>query len=235
MEKEYYVYVIYRKDNNNPFYVGKGKKWRYLVNTDRNKSYCEVRDKYGAYHKILFKNLDEEEALILEEQTILELSEFYQLTNIANGGIHGNLGTKRTEEERAKISEAVKRQWDNPVTRERLVQSRRISHSKPELKEKISKAHKGKVLTEQHKQKIRNSMSNEEVKKKMKDKKSKYYDIKIYDQENKLIAEFENSNQMLNWFKNNINPQTSLTSISSALNGKRKTYKKFKITSKIKS
>jgi len=69
----------------------------------------------------------------------------------------------------------------------------------------------------------------------MKDKKSKYYDIKIYDQENKLIAEFENSNQMLNWFKNNINPQTSLTSISSALNGRRKTYKKFKITSKIKS
>ena len=44
--REFYVYVHIRKDNNTVFYVGKGTKNR-AHNLDRGNFHNSVRDKYG--------------------------------------------------------------------------------------------------------------------------------------------------------------------------------------------
>lgn len=232
MENEFYVYVIYRKDNNNPFYVGKGRGIRFKPWYKRNRFYNAVYKKVGGYSKIIFNNLNEEEALRLEEETITELKEFYNLTNISSGGISGNLGIKMDEKHKSKVSEAVKRQWSNPETRERLIQSRRISHAKPEVRKKLSKARKGKVLSEEHKESIKKSLENKEIKKKMSESKSKYYNIHLYDKEGSLRGIFDTTRDLAEWFERETNTKVSLASIIRVLSGDRKSYKGYYTESK---
>jgi len=228
MEKEYYVYVIYRKDNDKPFYVGKGKGQRYGAWHNRNEGYRRIRDKYGAYHKIIFSNLEEEEALELEEQTILELGEFYELTNISSGGIHGNLGLKMDDNHRKKVSEAAKRQWDNPETREKIVASRRRSHATEEVRRRISEGGKGKVLSQEHKRNISKGMNDVSVKEKMSNSKAKYKDIYVYDLEDNLIGIFDNTRKAKDFIKENFDIEVKLSNIIGALKSKSKKSSGFK-------
>lgn len=101
---EFYVYVHYRKDNNRPFYVGKGKGQRAYVQRGRSEYWQRVASKYGYSVEILFDGLTEREALDEEISVIAELRYHgFELTNHTNGG-EGTSGYKATPEARAKIS-----------------------------------------------------------------------------------------------------------------------------------
>ena len=92
---KYYVY-LYLSKSGSPYYVGKGKGYRY-----NQKHECVVPPK----DRIVFiaKNLSGEEAIKLERQLIAEIGIDF-LDNIRDSGGHYQL----TEEQKDKISKKMK-------------------------------------------------------------------------------------------------------------------------------
>lgn len=86
----YYVYVHRKSTNNEIFYIGKGKNYRFSSKSGRNKFWRNVYSKYGCLVEIVLDKLSEEQALELER----ELVKFYGkridddgvLTNLFDGG-----------------------------------------------------------------------------------------------------------------------------------------------------
>ena len=119
--REFYVYLHIRLDNNTPFYVGKGTKNR-AHNLDRGDFHNSVREKYGCRVEIIKDNLTESQAFRLESKMIKyyvltlgygipidgyrDFSNNY-LTNFTWGG-EGTSGRKCSEEQKQKISEKNK-------------------------------------------------------------------------------------------------------------------------------
>lgn len=102
--KEYYVYVYYRLDNFEPFYVGKGKNDRWKLTRKRNPFFLNTLNKYGAVVNFEFENLTEEEAYSAEVWLIHELRDTlgYELTNITDGGDCGPTTMKGAKHHRAR-------------------------------------------------------------------------------------------------------------------------------------
>ena len=73
--REFYVYVHIRLDNNTVFYVGKGKGDR-VYNLDRGNFHNSVCKKYGCRVEIIKDNLTESQAFRLESKMI----KYYVLT-----------------------------------------------------------------------------------------------------------------------------------------------------------
>ena len=148
--REFYVYVHIRKDNNTVFYVGKGTKNR-AYNLDRGNFHNCVRDEYGCKVVIIKDKLTESQAFRLESKMIKyyvltlgygapidgyrDFSNNY-LTNFTWGG-EGTSGIKCSEERKKKISKANK--------------GRKRSE---EAKRKNSESHKGKKHSEEHNKNI---------------------------------------------------------------------------------
>ena len=92
----YYVYVWYRLDKNEPFYVGKGKGDRDTSLKRRNKHFMDlynylIRNNYGFKVVHLKDNLNEFEAFELEKETIKNFRNCgYFLVNIMDGGEGGD-------------------------------------------------------------------------------------------------------------------------------------------------
>jgi hypothetical protein len=152
MENCYYVYIHRRKDNNEVFYVGKGKGKRAYSTSGRNKYWRNVYNKAGRTVEIVEKELSEASAFLLE----IELIKFYRecnttLTNITDGG-EGCSGVFPNEETRAKLSFAAFtriRPRHTQETKEKMSKTRKGQIKEPRTeaaKEAISKALKGKVL-----------------------------------------------------------------------------------------
>jgi len=135
MEKynDFYVYVHTKANNGSVFYVGKGRGKRAWSKENRNPHWRNIVAKYGYEVTILLNNLNEEQAFILEKQTIATLGR-ENLCNMTDGG-EGVSGYVASEETRKKLSEASKNMSD-------------------ETKRKISEAKKGKKFSEEHKRKI---------------------------------------------------------------------------------
>lgn len=72
---DYYVYIYYRLDTNEPFYVGKGKgrRWRRIDGKQRGKHFKNIANKYFVVCEIFKDNLTEEEAHGIECFLIDEL------------------------------------------------------------------------------------------------------------------------------------------------------------------
>lgn len=66
----YYVYVYWRLDTNEPFYIGKGKSDRWKKLSGRNKHFENIVNKYPIAVEIIKDNLTEQEAFYWEEKII---------------------------------------------------------------------------------------------------------------------------------------------------------------------
>lgn len=114
----YYVYVWYRLDKNEPFYVGKGKDDRDTSLKRRNKHFMDlynylIRNNYGFKVLRLKDNLNEFEAFELEKETIKYFRDCgYSLVNIMDGGEGGDYVSTLSIEEKEiyskKMSESCK-------------------------------------------------------------------------------------------------------------------------------
>jgi hypothetical protein len=118
----YYVYIHRRATDNKVFYVGKGKLKRAWSIVGRNKYWKNVYNKHGFTTEIVYENLSENDAFILEKDVILEMKYHFQdyITNMTDGGegvsglkqstetiakrVAKNTGKKRTKEQCKKIS-----------------------------------------------------------------------------------------------------------------------------------
>lgn len=113
------VYIHIRPDINEPFYVGKGVPGREIRTCGRNQYWKNVVNKNNGIFesKILFEGLSEEEALLKERETELDLrNKGYILANIAECGVKaGTTGMKHSEESKQKMSEYWKQYYnENP-------------------------------------------------------------------------------------------------------------------------
>lgn len=97
--REYYIYLHITLTTNKVFYIGKGKKDRYISKQNRNKYWLNTVNKYGYYPLIYKDNLTEKEAFELEKELIIFYSTITKLTNLTNGG-EGISGYKYTEEQK---------------------------------------------------------------------------------------------------------------------------------------
>ena len=99
----FYIYTHIRNDNNQPFYVGKGKGKRCFSKKGRNQYWHRIVDKYGYQIKIVANNLDEELAFLAETECIdLYKTIGYELVNMTNGG-EGASGYQHKEEHKLKM------------------------------------------------------------------------------------------------------------------------------------
>ena len=102
--KEYYVYVDYRLDTNEPFYVGKGKEGRIRL-LRRNKKHQWISRNFGIKREVVCGPITNEEAMKEEIRLIAELKTFSKFggANLTEGG-EGVSGKILTDEEKKKIS-----------------------------------------------------------------------------------------------------------------------------------
>lgn len=231
MEKDYYIYVWYRNDNNEPFYVGKGKEGRYRSLHSRNRYFNRIYKKYGGYSKKIIENLTDEEALKKEFELIAEYKKSYKLANISDGGNRGPIGAKLSVETKEKISNAVKLQWRNPVTRERLMKARQEKiYSNPNFGAKISKANKGKKFNEQQRINHKKAMNNPETTIKLAKAKTKYQNINCISLNGECIKIFETTREAIKWLESMGYAKPNLSSVIGCIAGKNKTSYGFKWT-----
>lgn len=141
MEDNYYVYAYVRLDTNTFFYIGKGKKKRYLNINSRSDHFKNIINKTECAVEILYDNLTEDEAFQLEVDTIYDLvfnegygidiiginNDEYYLVNCTWGGegasmkqseevianrVTKNTGQKRTEEQKQHLREGMIRRLE---------------------------------------------------------------------------------------------------------------------------
>jgi hypothetical protein len=98
MNNVYYVYIHRRGDNNEVFYVGKGKGNRIKQRDGRNIYWKNIVNKHGYTYEIVEKELSEDSAFDLE----IELIKFYResghkLVNLRNGGEGGSWSDSQKE------------------------------------------------------------------------------------------------------------------------------------------
>ena len=70
---DYYIYIYWRLDTNEPFYVGKGCKNRWRDFRKRSKNFNNIINKFPFTVVIEKDNLTESEAFYWEEKIIEEL------------------------------------------------------------------------------------------------------------------------------------------------------------------
>lgn len=121
----YYVYLHRRADDNEVFYVGKGKDNRANIVCKRNKYWQNVVAKHGGFVvEYVEKELSESDAFDLEIETIKFYRECgHTLTNLTDGG-EGISGWVPSEESRQRYSKAKKGKKKSAATRQSMSDNR---------------------------------------------------------------------------------------------------------------
>lgn len=170
---DYYVYLHIRHDTNEPFYVGKGRKYRAFKKTNRSEHWNNI-SKFGYSVIFLEENLEESRSFQLETYWIRRIGRKDlgegPLVNITDGGEkigmkysdeskekmrQSHLGMRQSEETKKKISQSM---MGRKYSKERgdKIRDKLKGRVMPEdQRQRLRDAQKGKVLTEQHKENIR--------------------------------------------------------------------------------
>lgn len=135
--KKYYVYAYIRLDTNTYFYIGKGCGNRAYNESKRNNHFLKILRKTDVCVEILSNNLSNTQAFRLEREVIESLV-FEEGYSIEIKGISRN-----------KTNHLVNRTWGGDGA------SGMSYHHSKESRQKISKSHKGKKLSQETKQKLR--------------------------------------------------------------------------------
>lgn len=119
----YYVYAHYTSDTDEVFYIGKGKgrrAWAGEKSRFTNLDWCRTVEKHGGFVvKILYDNLTEGEALLLEWDTINQIG-FDKLTNskgYLSKRIQQQINQGRMDQIQRKID--MQRTSHKPITKRR--------------------------------------------------------------------------------------------------------------------
>lgn len=130
MSDIYYVYIYYRLDTNEPFYIGKGKEDRWKDFRDRSNHFINIINKFPIACEIIKNNLTEQEAFYWEEEIIRQLVFEY--------GFSIEIPKNNSNNHNCHL---INRSWGGE------------GNSRPckeETKKKIGKANKGKLAGENH-------------------------------------------------------------------------------------
>jgi hypothetical protein len=155
---QFYTY-LHCKPNGDPFYVGKGKKYRaYNLNREHNRFHQNTVNKYGKENILIFifDCETEEQALEDEVKYIYQLrKEGYALVNLTQGG-EGITGLKHSVETKTLLSKKATGRKHSPERN--AAQSARMKGSpsphkgmrhSEETKIRISKSSKGRIKTDE--------------------------------------------------------------------------------------
>ena len=181
---DYYIYIYWRLDTSEPFYVGKGREERWKkLDRSYNPHFMNIINKYDVAVTIEKDNLNEQQAFYWEEKIIEELVFAYGFSiNIQNNrGIENNFhlvnctwggegcsGRKHTEKAKEKISKANSGEnnyWYGKNPRDYMTEE-----AKKERDKKASESMKGKnnpmygkKFNEKHREKISNKLKGREI------------------------------------------------------------------------
>jgi hypothetical protein len=155
----YYIYQHRRTDTGEIFYVGKGKNQRGFQTANRNKHWKNITNKTTYSVEILYDNLQENVANLVEIGLItLYKSEGKNLCNVTIGG-DGCSGLKHNAKSKKIMSEKKLGRKLTPEHKQKIGDSQKGKIITEEQKKKISQSLKGKKLSESHKQAIRDGMT----------------------------------------------------------------------------
>lgn len=164
----YYVYM-YSGQDGNPFYIGKGKGYRYLLSRHLNDDHPFLNRKIlkvgidNIQIKFLYKDLTEEQAFYLEEYYIAGLGRknlgLGPLTNCTNGGEGGSgqIVSSITKQKMSKAQMGNKHSLGyrhSDIAKEKISSAHLGKIVSKMTRIKMSKAQKGKIISEEQKRKI---------------------------------------------------------------------------------
>lgn len=123
--------VYQHKTPNGKYYIGITslnvyRRWQNGLGY-KNQFFGRAVIKYGwdnIEHKVLYEGLNQKEAELIEEDLIYYYKQQKLSYNVDNGSISSI--SKRTEESKKKLSDALKKKWQDPEFREKM----RLSNSK---------------------------------------------------------------------------------------------------------
>lgn len=160
---DFYVYIYWRLDINEPFYIGKGHRNRWKILCDRNKHFTNIINKYTVVAEIIKDGLSEEEAFYWEEEIIRILVFEY--------GYSIDIPNNRSKEKGFHLTNQT---WGGEGTSGMKPFENKTEEEFEEIKRKISKANSGKnngnygktgekhpMYGKHHSEETRKKMSNE--------------------------------------------------------------------------
>ena len=173
-DQKYYVYA-YLRDDQTPYYIGKGINRR-AYQAHKRKNGSDMLPKDISRIKILHENLSEKQAFDLEKELILDYGRKDLGTGILRNLTEGGEGNRRTgwkhsEEAKLAMSKArigkpshrkgvpspMKGVARTQETKDKIASALKGGKLTPEHRAKLSKAHKGKTLSAEHKAKLHNA------------------------------------------------------------------------------
>lgn len=183
-DKKHYIYEHWRPDKNICFYVGLGHGRRCNVMYSRDPHHANIQKKLAKNGqrvevRIVVSGLTRDEALTREIERIAYWKALgIKLVNRTDGGDGGGinpcaatrelmrqrkLGTKHSEEHKAKIAKGSREALARPEVNARLRAALKKANSTPEAKARASKHFKNLVRTPEHCAKISNAMTGRKL------------------------------------------------------------------------
>jgi hypothetical protein len=157
VRSDFYVYEHLKADTGEVFYVGKGFGSRAERTNNRNRYWHNTVNKHGFSVRFLVKNVDEEFALLAEQERIDQLRKLgVNLCNLTSGG-EGVTGYKHTEETRKLLSSVHAGRKISKWLSEKFSKLRKGIPKTEETKKKISESNKGKKRSAETRQRISNA------------------------------------------------------------------------------
>jgi hypothetical protein len=135
-ENRFCVYFHYTKETDTVFYVGIGTGYRPNRISGRSELWKRMVDKYGFYSKVIHSELTWSQACEYEKEYIKKFGRRNVntgfLVNLTDGGdgtpgCTWNSGSKRTDEQRMKISQALKGRKVSPEAIKKSVEAKKTN------------------------------------------------------------------------------------------------------------